>query len=112
MRSVGIHVDQKFTSRSRSHANRVSHSPWERSMSTTYVGAPPPASSLGAWLLRKVEELADLVGSLVVGQSAQKAAIDQLNTAVAELKKAAEKSAKVQSAHGQELEEVKSELRE
>jgi phosphatidate phosphatase PAH1 len=81
-------------------------------MSATYAGPPPPASSLGAWLLKKVEEVGELIGSLVVGQSEQKAAVDQLRETVSALKRAAEKSAKVQNVQATELEQIKAQVRE
>src|SRR5882762_2727919 len=76
-------------------------------MSETYAGPPPPFSSLGAWLLNKVEELAESIRGLVDSRSEDTAKVNELVAIVTELRSAVERSAKIQDIQAIELEQIK-----
>jgi len=76
-------------------------------MPTTFTGHPPPSSSLGAWLLKQVQELVNSVAGLVAGQAEQGQDVKALKKTVAALKANAERSRKVQDMQGLEIESIK-----
>jgi len=79
-------------------------------MPEAYAGPPPPASLLGAWLLNKVQELAEHLGALMVSRSADTAKMNELSETVAKLRKAIERSAKIQDLQALEIEQIKAEV--
>jgi len=76
-------------------------------MSADYAGAPPPASTLGAWLLKQVQDLAETVRDLVTSQAEGGEKTKELIESVNSLKAAIERSSKIQDAQGIELAEIK-----
>jgi hypothetical protein len=92
--------------------DRVLHhaAAWSMPMSTDFAGPPPPRSSLGAWLLSQVQELAASVAALVVGQTEQQRNNDALEATIRSLKADVERARKVQNAQGIEIESIKTNL--
>ena len=72
-----------------------------------YQGAPPPKSSLGAWLLKQVRELRTTINALTNDAVVDRGEIKSLKDLVNQLLAEAERSAKVQAAQGVELEQVR-----
>jgi hypothetical protein len=70
-------------------------------------GAPPPKSSLGAWLLRKAQALQSAIDGLKRNAAANHAEIIKLQRLVEQLRGEAERSAKVQVIQTVELEQVR-----
>jgi hypothetical protein len=79
----------------------------EKVASPNYRSAPPPKSSLGAWLLEQAHDLRGAITALTSGAAGDRAEIDKLKVLVDQLLAEAERSTKVQAAQGVELEHVK-----
>ena len=75
--------------------------------SDDYQGAPPPKSSLGAWLLRQASDLRTVIDNLTTDAAGDHAEIVKLQGLVDQLLEEAERSKKVQAAQVAELEQVK-----
>jgi len=75
--------------------------------SPDYQGAPPPKSSLGAWLLKQARDLRTTIDSLTRDAASDHGEIVKLQGLVDQLLAEAERSTKVQAAQAVELEQVR-----
>jgi hypothetical protein len=69
--------------------------------------APPPKSSLGAWLLKQAYDVRAAISALTNNAAVDGEEIEKLRVLVDQLLAEAERSAKVQAAQGVELEQVR-----
>ncbi len=72
-----------------------------------YQGAPPPKSSLGAWLLRQAHAVQSAIDSLTRDAASDHADIVKLQRLLDQLLAEAERSRKVQTAQTVELEQIR-----
>jgi hypothetical protein len=76
-------------------------------VSSKYQGAPPPRSSLGAWLLEQANGFRTTINALTSDTANDHAEIEKLKGLVDRLLSEAERSTKVEAAQAAELEQVK-----
>ena len=76
-------------------------------MPDPYQGAPPPKSSLGAWLLRQAHAVQNAIASLTKDVASDRAEILKLQVLVDQLLAETERSVKVSAAQALELEQIK-----
>ena len=79
-------------------------------MSADYAGVPPPASSLGAFLLKQVQELVDAVRGLVNKEDERDRKMRELIELTGSMKAESERISTIQDAQGIELIEMRSKL--
>jgi hypothetical protein len=76
-------------------------------MPDRYQGAPPPKSSLGAWLLRQAHAVQNAIDGVTKDVASDRAEIVKLQALVDQLLAEAERSVKVSAAQALELEQIK-----